>query len=456
MLARALVLEVQSSAGMPREPDREKDRRSNMPHSTVNAPAKKNGGGGGFTWGKAAEDDYEPVGLQDVSKVSAGPPAPATDAAAAHQPTVPSRLDSADFPSLGACKATPQEVWPRATPREAGAGRIYYIFGSPVGMSPSPDIHNPGFAKNGFPHTYKRFDSPNIADVMKELRTDRCGGGSVTIPHKETVLKEMDELGDAALSIGAVNTVTKLPNGRFRGDNTDWLGIKNLVEARLAAAPKRRSERLTCLLCGAGGTARAAAYAFQQMGASEVYVYNRTTERAKSLAEEFGFRVCEDMGQIAALPELHVVVNTLPGSTDFTLPEVAAAALRRCRPVVLEASYIPRRTAFLKQAMAAGCVVIEGIEMLYEQGCEQCQIWTGRAAPRSDIAASLCSALFSEASSHPAREKMEPIAEIPQALAEQLGPPRRGAGWGSPALVMTAAAGIAVVAAIAAQRRLKR
>jgi len=92
----------------------------------------------------------------------------------------------------------------------------------------------------------------------------------------------------------------------------------------------------------------------------------------------------------------------------------------------------------------------------YEQGCEQCQIWTGRAAPRSDIAASLCSALFSEASSHPAREKMEPIAEIPQALAEQLGPPRRGAGWGSPALVMTAAAGIAVVAAIAAQRRLKR
>jgi len=192
------------------------------------------------------------------------------------------------------------------------------------------------------------------------------------------------------------------------------------------------------------------------MGAGEVHVYNRTRARAESLAEEFGFRVCEDLEQMAALPELHVVVNTLPGSTDFTLPEAAAAALRRCRPVVLEASYIPRRTAFLRQAMAAGCTVIEGIEMLYEQGCEQCQIWTGRAAPRADIAASLCGALFSEASTHPARAKMEPIAEVPQALAEQLGHARRGEGWRSPALALTAAAALTVVAAVAAQRRLRR
>ncbi|CAE7418481.1 ARO1 [Symbiodinium natans] len=289
----------------------------------------------------------------------------------------------------------------------------FFIFGSPVTMSPSPTIHGTGFSENLSPHVYGRFDTPDIEKVMAELRKPSCGGGSVTIPHKESIKEHMDELSDAARVIGAVNTVTKC-SGRFKGDNTDWLGIKNQLEARLRG---RKTDKLTCLLCGAGGTARAAAYAMKQMGATRVLIFNRTASRAQELAQEFGFEACPDLDSLQHVQDLHVVVNTLPGSTQFTLPD--SSALRRCRPVVLEAAYIPRRTAFVCQALDAGCEVVEGIEMLFEQGCAQCEIWTQKPAPRSRIAQALLEALFKAGSTHPAFAKMEPYGELPTSLVAE-------------------------------------
>jgi len=286
-------------------------------------------------------------------------------------------------------------------------------------MSPSPDIHNEGFAKNGFPHRYDRFDAPEAQQVVEKLRSAACGGGSVTIPHKETMLPQMDSLSEAASVIGAVNTVTKSADGKLHGDNTDWLGIKNQLESRLDAPGRPKRRGLVCLLCGSGGTARAAAFAFKKMGADRVVIYNRTASRARALAEEFGFEAIEDLSLLADLPELHVVVNTLPGSTGFQLPD--AAVLRRHHPVVLEAAYIPRRTAFLHQALAAGCEIVEGVEMLFEQGCAQCEIWTGAPAPRSAIAAALLRALFTAGSPHPAHGKMEPYDTLPASLKKEAG-----------------------------------
>jgi len=114
--------------------------------------------------------------------------------------------------------------------------------------------------------------------------------------------------------------------------------------------------------------------------------------------------------------QLHIIVNTLPGASDFVLP--SASVLERCRPVVLEAAYIPRRTAFLRQALDAGCDVVEGVEMLYEQGCAQCEIWTGKPAPRAAIAGALLSALFTAGSAHPAHAKMEPHGVLPTSLQQ--------------------------------------
>eukprot|EP00448_Togula_jolla_P041449 CAMPEP_0170641036 /NCGR_PEP_ID=MMETSP0224-20130122/40547_1 /TAXON_ID=285029 /ORGANISM="Togula jolla, Strain CCCM 725" /LENGTH=292 /DNA_ID=CAMNT_0010971589 /DNA_START=116 /DNA_END=994 /DNA_ORIENTATION=- len=281
-------------------------------------------------------------------------------------------------------------------------------------MSPSPTIHTTGFKVNDCPHKYDRFDSPDVKTVLKKLQEASCGGGSVTIPHKEPLLAKMNEKSEAAVAIGAVNTITKTADKKLRGDNTDWLGIKNQLEARL---PNSTGEGLTFLLIGAGGTARAAAYAFKQMGAKRVLIHNRTLKRSEALAKEFGLEVCKQLKDLVMLPELHVVVCTLPGSVEFTMPDIKV--LEANKPLVLEASYIPRRTAFFKQALEAGCEVIEGIEMLFEQGCAQCEIWTGKPAPRKEIAQALIEALFTAGSEHPAFANMEPHNEIPVALSRE-------------------------------------
>jgi pentafunctional AROM polypeptide len=297
----------------------------------------------------------------------------------------------------------------------------FFIFGHPCGMSPSPEIHNVGFAENGYKHRYHRYDVEDYKLVMEKIRLPSTGGGSVTIPHKESVLPEMDVLSDSAKRIGAVNTITKLPDGTLHGDNTDWLGIKNQIESRLRARGTTPKSGAVGLLCGAGGTAKAAAYAFEQMGCAHVIIMNRTLARAEELAGEFGSGFVASVPEAAAatlesLGRLDFVVCTLPGSTGYVLPDEVAATVAKHKPIVVEASYIPRHTAFVKQVAALGCEVVEGIEMLFEQGCAQCETWTATAAPRREIAASLLSALFAEGSAHPAASKMEPLDAPPTAI----------------------------------------
>ena len=102
------------------------------------------------------------------------------------------------------------------------------------------------------------------------------------------------------------------------------------------------------------------------------------------------------LAAIAVLGRLDFIVDTLPGSTGFTLPAAQAALLQKWKPVCLEAAYIPRHTAFVTQALGAGCRVVEGIEMLFEQGCAQCEIWTRRPAPRGAIAVGIKAFLESQ------------------------------------------------------------
>lgn len=284
------------------------------------------------------------------------------------------------------------------------ARKRFFIFGHPVALSASPTIHNTGFRVNGCPFIYDRFDTPSKEEVLWKLSLATTGGGSVTIPHKEVLLEHMDQLSDAARAIGAVNTVTReIETGRLLGDNTDWLGIRGQVLPKLVERPK---DGRVGLILGAGGTAKAAAFAFREMGFVEVIILNRTVEKAASLAAEFGtgFRVAGSTAELEALLRLDVVMATLPGSAGATLPD---SVLETHKPVVVDAAYQSsasgvRHTALLQQAAARGCLVVEGMEMLFEQGCAQCEIWTGRPPPRSEIARALLDDRFPGDPSPPA------------------------------------------------------
>eukprot|EP00746_Dinoflagellata_sp_MGD_P149849 gnl/MRDRNA2_/MRDRNA2_81838_c0_seq1.p1 gnl/MRDRNA2_/MRDRNA2_81838_c0~~gnl/MRDRNA2_/MRDRNA2_81838_c0_seq1.p1 ORF type:complete len:331 (-),score=55.96 gnl/MRDRNA2_/MRDRNA2_81838_c0_seq1:105-1052(-) len=281
--------------------------------------------------------------------------------------------------------STPKVVY------DTQSSKIFYIFGHPVALSASPTIQNTGFRVNGKPHVYDRYDTPSVEDVIEKLSLTSTGGGSVTIPHKESIIPYMHELSDAARMIGAVNTVTKEPGtGRLKGDNTDWLGIKNQLLPKL----RNRSGQQVGLIVGAGGTSRAAAYAFRSMGLKPIFILNRTFDKANKLAQEFGediFKPIKDASSLGDLDRLDAVMGTLPATAGFTLPD---GLLARLKPALIEAAYQSsdkgtRFTPLLQQAIEAGCDTIEGIEMLFEQGCAQCEIWTQKSAPRAEIARAL-------------------------------------------------------------------
>ena len=267
----------------------------------------------------------------------------------------------------------------------------FYIFGKPTGASPSPAMHNAGFSANGCAHTYGRKETDDPQEAIAALRSPGCGGGSVTIPLKEVLMPLMDELSPSAKAIGSLNTITVAAGGKLHADNTDWVAIRRLVEGALAARgsaaratePGGSAALPDALVLGSGGTARAACYAMRQMGVRNLYVYNRTHEKAVALAADFGGEAMRELAPgVAALDRLDAVVSCVPGASGTTLGE---AELRRLAPVVLDAAYVPRQTPLLADAQAAGCTTLEGVQMLFEQGCEQCAIWTHRDAPRIAI-----------------------------------------------------------------------
>ena len=133
--------------------------------------------------------------------------------------------------------------------------------------------------------------SPQCADTA---------GASVTIPHKQAVIPLLNELSVEAAAIGAVNTVIRRHDGTLYGHNTDWIGIQEPLQAALACLPPPRlpHAKHTVLVIGAGGTARAAAYAVTRMSDCRLLVFNRTTAKVRCL-----------MDVSAVVPCSHTVVD---------------------------------------------------------------------------------------------------------------------------------------------------
>lgn len=288
----------------------------------------------------------------------------------------------------------------------------FYIFGKPIAHSMSPTLHNTAFKHLGLPHSYERLEADVIdADVRSTLARADFGGASVTIPLKRDIIAHLDVLTPEAKAIGAVNTVIPFTNdahhGRQRallGDNTDWIGIRNVVRARLP--PSSRNKIESCLVIGAGGTARAAIYALHALGAAHIYLFNRTRRSAEQLVHAIpGARVeLLDTLDVASSesaqgrPPPSVIVSTVPASATTTeqgVPDAlflpASLFSAHAGGVVVDMAYKPSETPLLRLAKTTATPArkwhtVMGIEVLLEQGYEQFELWTGRRCPRSVVA----------------------------------------------------------------------
>lgn len=267
----------------------------------------------------------------------------------------------------------------------------FFVAGSPIGHSRSPVLHNTGYQVLGLPHKFEKFETDDVEKVKNVLLNDQnLGGIAVTIPLKVDIIKHMTELSDAAQEIGAVNTVIPLGNGCFRGDNTDWLGIKNALTSNGVPVSVKGTSGL---IIGAGGTSRAAIYALRQLECDKIFMVNRTSSKLFELQKEFSkynVVVVENIEQIESISDrISVAVSCVPAdkALDSQLVDKIERLLVKGSssyglPSLLDAAYKPSVTSVMKIAHDKfNWNTIPGAQMLVHQGVEQFERWTNFRAP---------------------------------------------------------------------------
>lgn len=253
------------------------------------------------------------------------------------------------------------------------------IIGYPARHSLSPVMQEAALAALGMAGSYQTLEVPpaELAIAFQEVRRS-YRGVNVTIPHKIAALDLVDHLAPEAQSIGALNTVVN-DEGFLTGYNTDAAGFTwAWRQAGIELAGKR------VLVIGAGGAARAVAYAVRQAG-GELWIANRNQQRGLELAQSFGGQLVE----LARAQEAQVVVNaTSVGMADpetSPLPEEYFPS----QGAALDLVYRPVETRFLRLARQKGILAVDGLAMLVGQGAAAFELWTGHKAPLAAMSSAL-------------------------------------------------------------------
>ncbi|MEM1008820.1 MAG: shikimate dehydrogenase, partial [Myxococcota bacterium] len=221
-----------------------------------------------------------------------------------------------------------------------------------------------------------------LPQAIQGARAMGFRGITCTIPHKSSVIPLLDSLGPAAQQLRAVNTVVQ-QEGALHGTNTDWYGIFEPLRRR--NLPKDS----TVAILGAGGTARAAAYAVQQAQGTPLF-FNRTLARAQQLAQEFKGEAHPLETLSTHLPQCQALIQTT--SVGMQAPSASLVPQTALHPdlIVLDAIYTPFTTKLLQDAQHAGASIIRGAEMFLFQALKQFEAYTQHPAPTHAMEQVLC------------------------------------------------------------------
>jgi 3-dehydroquinate dehydratase/shikimate dehydrogenase len=250
--------------------------------------------------------------------------------------------------------------------------RVYGVIGDPIGHSLSPLLHNTGFVARHIDAVYLPFLVHKVRDFLDSVPELGIRGFSVTLPHKQSIRRYLDQCDPLADDIGAVNTVTVRRDGSLFGSNTDYIGALRALER---AVPLKGSR---VLIFGAGGSARAAAFALARAG-SVVAICARRDSAANALARAVGGEAVPR--RALRTQYFDAILNATPVGMH---PRENVSPLQprelNCR-VVMDLVYRPQKTQLLKIAVRKGLATVSGVEMFLAQGFAQWEIWTGRRAP---------------------------------------------------------------------------
>jgi 3-dehydroquinate dehydratase/shikimate dehydrogenase len=252
--------------------------------------------------------------------------------------------------------------------------RIFGVIADPVRHSISPAVQNRAFQARRVDAVYLPFlvKPVQLKDFLILADKLPLSGFSVTIPHKQKILRYLDLIDPLARRIGAVNTVWRKA-GKWRGTNTDVEGITVPLQKRVRLA------KTSVLLVGNGGAARGAAFALTSAGA-KLAITGRNLDRVRALA-----KACEAEPLSRDQSESRMFDVLIHATPLGMHPRVDQCFFDGRIPakLVFDMVYNPLETLLVRKAKDQGAAVIPGLEMFLEQAARQFEVWTGESAPRA-------------------------------------------------------------------------
>jgi shikimate dehydrogenase len=268
------------------------------------------------------------------------------------------------------------------------------LIGHPIKHSYSPFIQNYAFDLMNLDYIYLPFDVPseNLKNTVNGVLAFGMKGINVTLPHKEKIIKFLDELSEEASIIGAVNTIVN-DHGKLIGYNTDAYGI---IETLLPFKDKISGSKVSVI--GAGGSARAVIYTLlRHFKPEEINIINRTHQKADTLVNDFSLKMRYDRfhtfelfppDNVETLNSSQLIVNA---TTIGMFPDVNDVITDidesfTADQIVFDLIYNPTKTKFLQLAESQGAKIVGGLQMLIFQAAKSFELWTGVEMPASEIA----------------------------------------------------------------------
>ena len=254
--------------------------------------------------------------------------------------------------------------------------RAACLIGWPAAHSRSPLIHHYWLRKLGIEGGYNIEAVPpeGFAEFVLHLSTHGFVGANVTIPHKERALA-LSKPDARARAVGAANTLW-YEGGELRSTNTD---IEGFID-NLDACAQGWDGVEDALVLGAGGSSRAVVFGLIERGIKRVHLANRTIERARALADQFGANVnpvsWDAMSDL--LPRTGLLVNTTSLGMHGQPALEIDAGLLPSHAVVADLVYVPLETPLLAQARERGLKIADGLGMLLYQAVRGFELWFGQ------------------------------------------------------------------------------
>jgi len=249
----------------------------------------------------------------------------------------------------------------------------FAVTGNPVLHSKSPVMFNRVFFQMGLEvmYTYDRLAADSAGEAVALFKELGLTGMNVTAPFKKDIMEYLDDVDEAAVKIGGVNTVVK-DGDRLKGYNTDYTGVTESLKRRGISLKDKR-----CVVLGAGGAGRAAVYGLVNEKAN-VTLVNRTYSKALETAENLGCRSGKIENLQALLDETDILVSTLSADIDMIPEEWLKPSI-----TVFDANY--KKSVLSQKAVERGCPVVKGEEWLLNQAIPAFRYFLGDDVSKFDM-----------------------------------------------------------------------